>query len=130
MAHDKAQDNGLMWLLLIGAAVFIFLMIMMSSCKSEKMKFDNSMYQYYPPGTDQQNDYYKCLQNECGGNTYDYFCTEKCHLKTFRKGMFTNSTAGWDAQTWVCSKYLDSKYGDDHAFYRCLDAVYADYKMP
>ena len=86
--------------------------------------FNNGDYQYKPPSPITQNDYYKCLHNECSGNTYDYNCVEKCHLKAFRKDMENKPTAAWDAQTWVCMSYSNDK----ESFYKCLDQVYADYK--
>ena len=83
--------------------------------------FNNSEYSYSNPDTVHEWDYYGCIKNECGGNTHDYDCLEKCHLKAFRKGMDT-----MDTKDWVCLPYAN----DEDAYYRCLDNAYADYKYP
>lgn len=43
----------------------------------------NSDYQYFNPNLKNEMGYYECLSNECGGNTEDYDCLERCKLKTF-----------------------------------------------
>lgn len=85
-------------------------------------KFDNSEYQYGNPSQWREDYYYSCLAKECGGNTQDYDCLAKCHLKSFRVDM----GAKRDHADWVCYNYQ----GDEDAYYRCLNNVYSDYKYP
>ncbi len=111
--------NGLAIVLIIGTIIVV--MFMLTSCNKSLFKFDNTMYQYDPPSIDLQEDYFKCIARECGGNTHDYNCLEKCHLKAFRRDMMT-----LDRVDLVCHNYRN----DEDAYYRCLDEVYADYKYP
>jgi len=83
--------------------------------------FNNSEYQTYPPSVDIQEQYYQCVANDCAGDTYDYPCLQRCHLKTYRRYMNTP-----DIQDWVC--YYHRHNEDD--YYKCLANVYADYKYP
>lgn len=83
--------------------------------------FSNADYQTYPPSVDIQSDYYGCIANECGGDTFDYECTQKCHLKSYRRYMTTPDHADW-----VCYR----KRHDEDKYYECLANVYADYKFP
>nr|QBK85700.1 MAG: hypothetical protein LCMAC101_02950 [Marseillevirus LCMAC101] len=121
-------DNDLqLVIIIVGAIIVIGLIIMMSCNSNDKFKFDNSDYQYDPPPITVQNNYYKGIQNECGGNTYDYDCLEKVHLKAFR-GDMDKIPGLWDAQTRVC---MDSpNVVDERSFYRCLDGTYAGYQYP
>jgi len=84
--------------------------------------FDNSEYQYGNPSQWREQYYRDCIVKECKGNTHDYNCLEKCHLKSFRVDMGDQK----DHAYWVCYNYRN----DEDAYYRCLDAVYADYKYP
>jgi len=83
--------------------------------------FSNAEYQDYPPSIDLQSDYYTCIAEACGGNTFDYPCLEKCHLKAFRRYM-----PGPDHADWVC---YDKRFNPSE-YYKCLDRVYTDYKYP
>ncbi len=83
--------------------------------------FNNSEYQYSNPDLTKEQFYYDCISKECGGNTHDYYCLQKCHLKTFRRGMKT-----MDTKDWVCMPYAN----DEDAYYRCLANTYADYRYP
>lgn len=104
------------------------LIIWASGCSKDKYKFNNADYQYYPAPITVQNKYYEGIQNECGGNTYDYDCLQKVRFKSFRGDMQNLPTSAWDAQTWVCK--TDPNVKDEESFYRCLGGVYADYKYP
>jgi hypothetical protein len=42
----------------------------------------NAKYQYDSPNVVKEAKYYRCMQSECGGNTHDYDCLERCRLKT------------------------------------------------
>lgn len=42
----------------------------------------NAKYQYDSPNVEKEAKYYRCMQSECGGNTHDYNCLERCRLKT------------------------------------------------
>jgi len=83
--------------------------------------FDNSEYQTYPPSIDLQEDYYGCIAQECGGNTFDYPCLQRCHLKSYRRYMSTPDHADW-----VC---YYKRHNEDE-YYSCLANVYSDYKFP
>lgn len=83
--------------------------------------FNNSEYQTYPPSVDLQSDYYKCIASECDGNTFDYPCLQRCHLKNYRRGMATPDHADW-----VC---YYKRHNEDE-YYACLANVYSDYKYP
>jgi hypothetical protein len=92
------------------------------TCSSRSgFTFNNSEYQYSNPNVYRQWYYYKCLEKDCGGDTHDYDCLEKCHLKAYRMDMDSI-----DVKDWVCMPYAK----DEDAFYRCLDSVYADYRYP
>lgn len=110
--------------------IFIIVLIVTWATKSsnDKYRFGNADYQYYPPPITVQNKYYKDIQNECAGNTYNYNCLEKVHLKAFRGDMENQPTAAWDAQTHVCMNSPDVV--DEFSLYRCLDGTYADYRYP
>lgn len=104
-----------LFLILIGAVVF-------GGCSQKSgFIFDNRNYQYSNPNVDRQYHYYKCIANECAGNTHNYDCLEKCHLKTFRKGMKAP-----DIQSRVCEPLKH----DEDQFYKCLDSVYTGYRYP
>jgi hypothetical protein len=121
-------DNSLqLVIIIVGAIVVVWLIVAMSK-NSDNYQFGNADYQYSPPPITVQNKYYEGIQNECGGNTYDYNCLEKVHLKAFRGDMENLPTAGWDAQTHVCMN--SPNVVDEDSFYRCLDGTYADYKYP
>lgn len=83
--------------------------------------FSNADYQTYPPSVNLQSDYYTCIAQVCGGNTFDYPCLEKCHLKAFRKHM-----RDLDHADLVC---YDKRFKPED-YYKCLDRVYTDYKYP
>jgi len=98
---------------------------------SEDLNFNNSMYQYSNPSIPREDNYYSCVAKECAGDTFDYHCLEKCHLKTFRRGMGdaigpTDWTHVKDHADLVCHNYRK----DQNAYYRCLDEIYADYRYP
>ncbi len=114
------MENGNIILFLILVGVGILFVVGSCSYKSG-YKFDNSMYSYGNPNTAREAHYYQCIKDECGGDTHDYDCLEKCHLKSYRKGMKTIDHADW-----VCYNYRF----DEHAYYKCLDSVYADYRYP
>jgi len=86
-----------------------------------KLEYDTSMYQYSNPSLPKERNYYMCISEECGGNTQNYDCLEKCKLKTFRAGMDT-----MDTKDWVCFPFAE----DEDAYYKCLSQVYADYRYP
>jgi len=83
--------------------------------------FNNSEYQTYPPSTDIQGDYYSCIAEECDGNTFDYPCLQRCHLKSYRRHMTTPDHADW-----VCYSHRH----DEDKYYECLANVYANYYFP
>ena len=106
--------------------VLIVLGIVLKSISSETedpdgFAFNNSEYQYSNPNVKRQYDYYKCISDECGGNTHDYPCLSVCRLKIYRKGMKEP-----DIQDLVCQSHFD----DPKAYYNCLSSVYNDYKFP
>lgn len=102
--------------------IILVICVVVYLCKGSKRDgYGNVLYQYYPEGLNQEDYYFTCINNMCNGNTHDYDCMERCHLMTFRKGMKKP-----DIQDWVCYHYR----GDPHAYYRCLNAVYADLKYP
>ena len=119
------MNNLAIALVIIGAVILV---ILMSKSSTDKYRFGNADYQYAPPPITVQNKYYKSIQNECDGNTYDYDCLEKVHLKAFRGDMENLSTAGWDAQTHVCMN--SPNVVDEHSLYKCLDGTYAGYQYP
>ena len=119
------MNNLVVALVIVGAVILV---ILMSKSSIDNYHFDNSDYQYYPPPTTVQNKYYKGIQNECGGNTYDYNCLEKVHLKAFRGDMEKYPTSAWDAQTHVCMS--SPNVVDEQSLYKCLDGTYAGYKYP
>lgn len=93
-----------------------------SILRSNPRPFNNSEYQYGNEGPQTEDNYYKCLMEDCKGNTHNYDCLEKCRIKSFRSAGPHNI----DAQSWVCMKYRDN----EDAYYKCLDNVYADYRYP
>lgn len=102
--------------------LIVGLVIIIGRCKiKSSFTFNNSDYQYSNANVKREYDYYKCISQECGGNTHDYNCLEKCHLKAYRKGMLEP-----DIKDMVCAPYVK----DENAYYRCLDDAYADYKYP
>lgn len=111
------MQSALIVLIVLGV-VFLFMWVGRSK---SNFVFSNADYQYSNPNVGREYDYYKCISDECKGNTHDYFCLEKCHLKAYRKGMMQG-----DIKDMVCSPYRN----DEHAYYRCLDAVYANYRYP
>lgn len=92
----------------------------------ENINFNNSEYQNDPLSTDLQNEYYVCLEKECGGTTYDYDCAQKCYLKSMKKGMPSGSFShmGNDIQSMVCSQYADT----EDQYYLCLNQLYSQYR--
>jgi len=112
------EYTGILLLVLI-AVVLIW--VWGSCSQKSRFVFSNADYQYGNPNLGREYHYYKCLADECNGNTHDYECLEKCHLKAYRRGMKEP-----DVKDMVCMKYRD----DEHAYYRCLDSVYADYRYP
>ncbi len=122
-------DNSLqLVIIIVGSVIVICLIVAMTKSSNDNYRFDNADYQYDPPPITVQNKYYKGIQNECGGNTYDYNCLEKVHLKAFRGDMEKYPTSAWDAQTYVCMSSPDVK--DEESFYKCLDGTYAGYQYP
>jgi len=121
-------DNSLQLVIIIGGAIIVVWLIVMMSKKSDNYRFGNADYQYKPPPPTVQNNYYKGIQNDCKGNTYDYNCLEKVRLKSFRGDMENQPTAAWDAQTHVCMNSPDVV--DEFSLYRCLDGTYAKYIYP
>jgi hypothetical protein len=115
---NSNHESGTMMIVIIVVVVVAFLVL--GGC-AETFTFNNSQYQYGNPNLKREYNYYKCLQDECGGDTHNYGCLEKCHLKTYRRGMKAP-----DIKDLVCQSYS----GDTDAYYRCLDAVYTDYKYP
>ena len=98
--------------------------LLVNKCSSTAISgfnFNNSDYQYSNASVNREYMYYKCISDDCDGDTDDYFCLEKCHLKSYRAGMIAP-----DIKDMVCSKYQNN----EDAYYRCLDSVYADYKYP
>ena len=86
-------------ILLLGLVVIIVIII--TTCKSRSpFTFNNSQYQYSNPNLKRENDYYKCISGECKGNTHDYRCLERCHLKAYRKGM-----GAPDIKDMICRQY-------------------------
>lgn len=108
------------------AIIGIVILIAVLSSSNDNFKFNNADYQYYPPPATVQNKYYKGVASECGGSTYDADCLGKVHLKSFRGDMENMPTSAWDAQTWQCAGLM----GDEHAYYKCLNDIYADYRYP
>ena len=116
--------SGATIVLLIVLVLGVFFLVggcSLSCSQKSGFTFNNSEYQYSNPDVYREWRYYKCLDKECGGNTHDYDCLEKCHLKAYRFDM--DST---DIKDLVCMNYIQ----DEDAFYKCLDSVYADYKYP
>lgn len=114
--------HGLTWLVIfILIVAFIFFLIMRNKSESYR-PFNNSEYQYGNPNVEREYNYYKCISDECGGNTHDYPCLEKCHLKAYRRGMAEN-----DIQSMVCQAYASS---NEDEYYKCLDQVYTRYRYP
>ena len=108
--------------LVILTIIVIFLLVVMTSGKQRSdFTFNNAMYQYGNASIDRQYNYFDCVEKECGGNTTDYFCMQKCRFKASRQGMKAP-----DVKDMVCAPYQN----DEHAYYRCLAATYADYKYP
>ena len=66
--------NGLTVVIVVALIVFVFVLV--NSCNRSSFAFDNSMYQEDPPSVDLQENYFKCIAKECGGNTHDYDCLE------------------------------------------------------
>ncbi len=87
----------------------------------EGSTFDNAEYQTYYPSVDMQSDYYQCIANECQGDTFNYSCLQRCHLKSYRRDMTSPDHADW-----VCYR----KRFDEDEYYKCLANVYADYRYP
>ena len=115
-------------ILLPALCVVLYLFYLYDGFTVDKYRFNNADYQYYPPPITVQNKYYQGIQDECGGNTYDYDCLEKVHLKAFRGDMEKYPTSAWDAQTWQCMTSPNVK--DEKSFYKCLDGTYAGYQYP
>jgi hypothetical protein len=108
--------------LIILIVIVIGVLFLINGCSSKSgFTFNNSEYLYSNPNLYREWWYYNCLDKECGGNTHNYDCLEKCHLKAYRMDM--NAP---DVKDLVCHPYFD----DENAFYRCLDATYSDYKYP
>jgi len=112
------MDNGLG--ILIALIVILIFLVYLSSQKSG-FTFNNSEYQYSNANVAREYDYYKCINDQCGGNTHDYLCLQRCHLKSYRKGMLAP-----DIKDRVCEPY----FNNPDAYYRCLAATYSDYKYP
>lgn len=114
------EVNTVTFILLI--IFFVSILFLIKGCTSQSgFTFNNSEYQYSNPDVPREQYYYKCLVDECDGDTHNYDCLQKCHLKSYRMGM--EST---DAQDWVCYPYAN----DENAFYKCLADVYSDYRYP
>jgi len=101
--------------------VLVFIAVVLYRPQRSGFVFDNADYEYSNPSVIKEWYYANCVAKECGGNTFDYPCLEKCHLKTFRTGMLEK-----DIVDMVCEPYSSN----EHAYYQCLDNVYADYKYP
>ena len=111
----------LVCLILLGLILFIVGKCRLNCSQISPFTFNNSEYQYGNPNLMREWYYYKCMDKDCGGQTHDYLCLEKCHLKAYRAGMMEK-----DIKDMVCQPYSS----DEDAYYRCLDSVYADYKYP
>ncbi len=110
--------------------IVVIIIIYFGTSKDKFHKFasgNNADYQYDPPSITVQNNYYKGIQDECAGNTYDYNCLEKVHLKSFM-GDMVKTPELWDIQTKVCM--YSPNVVDEESFYKCLDGTYAGYQYP
>lgn len=86
----------------------------------------NAEYQNSTPNKTKQWLYNECVVKECGGDTNDYSCQQRCRLKMYRAGM-----EGMDTQEWACWQYgPQGTQPDERKFYECLGSAYADYKYP
>ena len=90
-----------------------------SNPKRDTFTFSNADYQYGNASPMKQFNYYGCVAKECGGDTHDYECLEKCKYKTFRKGMGAQDTKGM-----LCDFYTNN----DRDYYRCLAQMYTGYR--
>jgi len=106
---------------LVTGALFLIAGCTLKCSQKSPFTFNNSEYQYSNPDVHREWFCYKCLDKECDGDTDNYDCLEKCHLKAYRFDMDSI-----DTKDWVCMPYS----ADEDAYYRCLDSVYADYRYP
>ncbi len=100
-----------MYLLLITLIVLIIVLALRNS----RSYFDNSEYQYSNPDLGKENRYYGCVVKECDGNLNDYFCLEKCRIKTYK-----GDTR--DTKDYMCSGLSQDDY------YKCMGSLYSDYR--
>ena len=114
------KNNFVSLVILIIVICVILFFVFRGSC-SENYGFNNSEYQYSNPNVRRQYDYYKCIAEQCKGETHDYPCLSMCHMKTFRKGMQDP-----DIKDLVCSPH----FNNPERYYECLEDVYNDYKYP
>jgi len=82
--------------------------------------FNNSDYEYSNPSVSRETQYYSCISSECGGETKDYDCLQKCHIKSFEYDSPKN------IKNRVCEMY--TKTSDE--YYKCLAQLYSDYRYP
>jgi hypothetical protein len=114
--------NGQLLALLIIGLLIIFLF----KNRKSNFEFDNSDYQYSNPNPVVEDGYYKCLFEECDGNTNDYVCLERCKFNQFH-GKYSNDPYDrvkisdirdrmcdyhrTDEERWECLNNLYKKYG-------------------
>lgn len=120
-SKDHNVENTYFYIIILAGCLMLVFLISSLKRRNENYGFNNSEYQYSNPNVRKQYDYYKCIANQCAGETHDYPCLSMCHMKTFRKGMQSP-----DIKDLVCSPHLD----DPPRYYECLEDVYNDYKYP
>ena len=114
-------------LLVLVIGVFLLLILKGKPCRSgfTPGQFGNAEYQNSTPNKAKQWRYNRCVVEECGGDTNDYACQQRCRLKVYRRGMEV-----MDTKDWACWQYGPMGENNEDAYYRCLGGAYADWKYP
>lgn len=121
------KDSSAAVILFIVVLGIFILLVLRAPCRSDFTpgQFGNAEYQNSTPNRAKQWRYNRCVVEECGGDTNDYDCQQKCRLKVYRRDMGV-----MDTKDWACWKYGPMGMNDEDAYYRCLGGAYADWKYP
>jgi|694.fasta_scaffold20915_8 hypothetical protein len=112
--------NGQILALFIIGLLVLFLFMNRRS----NFRFDNSDYQYSNPNPVNEISYYRCLFEECRGDTDDYDCLEKCKFNSFH-GTYSNDPYDHTKISDIRDRMCD--YLPEGERWKCLNNIYKKY---
>jgi len=117
-------------ILIIGVVILsgILLLCLLLKDKKEQANFNfsNSELQYFPPELSSENDYMKCILQNCTDEN-DMSCLEMCRRNAFKQDAVT-------AKELVCfdtvKKMNADKKVEKELYENCLTSIYSDHRYP